>query len=259
MFETDFDPFIDMVDATYSLHGKTLPGIAKAMFFRAMSAYSIDAVRAAIDAHVKDSQRGQFPPKPADLIAQIEGHAANDSRPGPEEAWAIAVQAFDESATVVMTDEIAEAMGIARPVFELGDEVGARMAFKEVYGRLVTQARSAGVAANWFPSLGSDVSQRSGVLEIAVLRGLLSHEVPAIVGALPAPIDAMPLLESAAIAAHDKPSARAALDAMHKLLNRDPEEEERQRLIRVQERTDATNARKAELQRQADSLGEMAA
>ncbi|MBR8182126.1 hypothetical protein KDW54_06910 [Burkholderia ambifaria] len=253
MFETDFDQFVAMLDATYSLHGKTLPGIAKAMFFRAMSAYSLNTVRAAIDGHVKDSQRGQFPPKPADLIAQIEGHAANDSRPGPEEAWAIAVQAFDEAVTVVMTDEIAEAMSIARPVFELGDEVGARMAFKESYGRLVTQARSAGMAAKWFPSLGYDAGQRAEVLDRAISRGLLSHEVPTIVGALPAPADGVPLLE-AAIAASDKPDARATLDALHKFLNRDSEEEERQRLALVRHQIDATNTRKAELQRQTDSL-----
>lgn len=29
-----------------------------------------------METHIKDSQRGQYPPKPADLIAQLEGIAA---------------------------------------------------------------------------------------------------------------------------------------------------------------------------------------
>jgi len=252
MFETDFDPFIDMLDAVYSLHGKTIPAGAKALFFRALAGYPLQVVRSAIDAHVKDSQRGQFPPKPADLIAQIEGHAANDSRPGPEEAWAIAVQAFDEAATVVMTGEIAEAMSIARPVFEIGDEVGARMAFKEAYGRLVTQARSNGAPADWFPSLGSDAGQRAEVLERAVSQGLLRSDVPAIVGALPAPVDTVPLLAAAESAATSNADARATLNGLRKLLERDPGAEEAERQARLQGERDALAAKKAEIQRQVE-------
>ena len=41
----------------------------------------------------------------------------------------IALLSSDESDTVVMTDEIQLALGAARPVLDLGDKVGARMAF----------------------------------------------------------------------------------------------------------------------------------
>lgn len=253
MFEADFDPFVELVDATYSLHGKTLPATAKALFFRAMASYPLPVVRKAIDAHVRDSQRGQYAPKPADLIAQIEGAASADNRPGPEEAWAIAVQAFDESVTVVMTDEISEAMSIARPIFELGDEVGARMAFKEAYIRLVAQSRSAGIAVHWFPSLGFDADQRAEVLERAVSQGLLHQDVPALCGALPAPRDTVPLLAAVEAAAPNSAGARATLDNLRKLLERDPESMEQQRLERVQREREATETRKAELLDQARS------
>ncbi|MCG5072254.1 hypothetical protein [Paraburkholderia tagetis] len=254
MLEADFDPFVELLDAAYSLHGKTLPAMAKALFFRALVAHPLPVVRKAIDAHVKDSQRGQYAPKPADLIAQIEGAASNDMRPGPEEAWAIAVQAFDEDATVMLTDEISEAQGIARPIFELGDEVGARMAFREAYGRLVTQARAAGVAVKWWPSLGIDPDGRKEVLERAVAHGLLPANAPAL-SALPPPADA-PLLETMIeAAAPTKADARETLDNLRKLLERDPESIECERLARVQRGHDATAARKQQLQRQADSRG----
>ncbi|MFS7082118.1 hypothetical protein ABMZ19_25175, partial [Escherichia coli] len=79
------------------------------------------------------------------------------SRPGPEEAWSIAVRACDEAETVVMNDEIALAWGAAKPIFDLGDEVGARMAFKEVYERQVAAATG---PAKWWPSLGTDQHKR---------------------------------------------------------------------------------------------------
>lgn len=255
MFEPDFDQFVDMLDAAYSLHSKTLPATAKALFFRSLASYPLMVVRAAIDAHVKDSQRGQFPPKPADLIAQIEGAAGNDARPGPEEAWAVAVQAFDESSTVMLNEEIAEALGIARPIFELGDEVGARMAFKEVYTKLLAQARSNGVAAKWWPSLGSDVEGRNEVLRKAVSEGLLPGTSSVAQAALRGPVDLVPLLESSIESASSKPEARETLDALRKLLARDPEEEERQRQERLQLERDAIEARKAELRQQVEARG----
>ncbi|MDE1011118.1 MAG: hypothetical protein OSB38_36205 [Paraburkholderia fungorum] len=253
MFEPDFDQFVELLDAVYSLHPKTpaLPAVGKALFFRALAAYPLDIVRAAIDAHVKDSQRGQFAPKPADLIAQIEGSAANDSRPGAEEAWAIGVQALDESSTVMFTDEIAEAWGIAKPIFEIGDEVGARMAFKEAYARLVAAARSGGTQAVWWPSIGTDVEKRHAALQKAVSQGLLAASAPVVQGALPAPGNAIPLLSAPA----QTTEARAAIDGLRKLLTRDEAAEERQREERLAAERDAVETRKAELRQQAETHG----
>lgn len=190
MFETDYDEFAALLDAVYALHGKALPAAAKAIFFRAMSRYPLKVVRAAIDAQVRDAQRGQYPPKPADLIAQIEGAAANDGRPGEDEAWAWALTGMDEAETVMTTPEIMAAFAIARPVLDTGDKIGARMAFKDVYQRLVAEARAAGRPAEWNVSLGWDPEKREGVVTKAVAAGLLP--APEAAAQLPAPARAEP-------------------------------------------------------------------
>ncbi|WP_341237908.1 hypothetical protein [uncultured Limnobacter sp.] len=91
---------------------------------------------------------------------------------GSDEAWSLACQAMDESATVVMTQQIAEAWAVARDV--LPDKVGARMAFREVYNRLVEQAKDSGQKPVWFASLGHDTQGREVALNQAVQLGRLS-------------------------------------------------------------------------------------
>ncbi|AOY90538.1 hypothetical protein BKK79_00870 [Cupriavidus sp. USMAA2-4] len=185
MFERDFDEFAANLDAVYGLHGKTLPAMSKAVFFRVLAAYPLGVVSAAMDGHVRDPQRGQYPPKPADLIAQIEAAQANDGRPGPDEAWALALRGMDEAETVVTTPEVMEALSAAGPVLEAGDKVGARMAFKDAYTRIVADARAAGRKVSWIASVGWDPEKRAEPLQQAVSVGLLS--APAVAGHLPSP------------------------------------------------------------------------
>lgn len=96
----------------------------------------------------------------------------DDGHPGPEEAWALCPR--DEGATVVWTDEIAEAFGVARPLLASGDDIAARMAFKESYGRLLQQARSERRAAKWLPSFGHSMAGRAEPIMLAVDKGRLS-------------------------------------------------------------------------------------
>jgi len=186
MRDTDAAPFVALLRDVFGLYpaAKPLTEGQVAMFFRAVAAHPLAAVQAALDAHVKDPQRGRFPPLPADVIAQIEGHAADDGRPGAEEAWATALQGCDEAASIVWTAETAEAWGIARHVLAIGDEVGARMAFRETYERLVGEARAARRSVEWAVSLGFDPQQRAAAIEQAVAAGRLP--APAL-QALPAP------------------------------------------------------------------------
>jgi hypothetical protein len=177
MFKTDFDDFEALLNSTAQLMGKPAPqGAQVAMFFRVMQRYSIDVVREALEAHLRDSQRGRFFPMPADLIAQIEGRM--DTRPTSDEAWAISIKALDEFDSVVWTDEMAEAWGICKPIIDMGDEVGARMAFKAAYDRLVMKSRETGVEAKWAVSLGFDVNKRAVALEKAQKAGRI-QEIPA--------------------------------------------------------------------------------
>lgn len=173
----DFDEFAQLLDDAYDLIGsgvnKVISGGAKSLFFAAMAPYSLAQFRAALSAHCLDKARGRFTPKPADIIEQIEASALNDGRPGAEEAWAIALTSRDEADTVVWTEECAAAFAVCKPVLALGDEVGARMAFKDAYGRLVAEARAERRPAAWSVSEGWDVQRRDAVLVRAVTTGLL--------------------------------------------------------------------------------------
>ena len=185
MEQRQFAEFASLYDEVMGLYGKGVVATQKAVFFRALERFSFETVKAAFDAHITDAQRGRFAPMPADLIAQIESARAADGRPDAEEAWSIAVRAADESATVVWTQEIAEAWGQCKPVMDLGDEVGARMAFKSTYARLLASARATRQPVQWSPTLGYDEARRIDALTTAVVAGKLpAAYLPAPAGAV---------------------------------------------------------------------------
>ena len=149
-------------------YGRSPPSeFAMRAWWAALAPYDWPVIEAALIQHVAECK---FPPTPADLIERL---GAADGRPGPEEAWSQALQAADEQETVVWTQEIAEAFATAKPVLDVGDEVGARKAFLEVYERLITKARRALRPAEWTVSLGHDPQRRLDVLRDAERRGRL--------------------------------------------------------------------------------------
>lgn len=216
MRDADLDEFSALLDATCSLlsRGNYTPNATNtALWFRALREHSLDAVRGGLDAHVRDPQRGRFVPTPADVIAQIEGTATADGRPGPEEAWAIALGSRDEADTVVWTRETAEAMGIATPLLEIRDEVGARMAFRESYNRLVDEARREHMPVSWVVSLGFDSKRRDEAVRAAVDSGRLPHS------ALPAPeagarVPLLTLADSPRVPPHIREQLKALSDSL---------------------------------------------
>lgn len=219
MRESDFDQFGAMLDTVCSLlsKGSYAPSPTNtAMFFRALVHYDLAAVRKAFDAHVADPVRGRFVPVPADLIAQIQGRAADDKRPGADEAWSIALGAADEAKTIVWTDEVAQAWQAARVVLDGGDKVGARMAFRDTYERLVAEARKAGKPVTWSASLGQNPAERDEALMLAHAAGLLP--APEKLVQLPAPDHALsptnasmpPTVREGLRALRDKLAAKAA-------------------------------------------------
>lgn len=94
----------------------------------------------------------------------------SDERPGAEEAWAMLP--MNEDVTVVWTEEMAQAWGIAASLMD--DRVAARMAFKEKYTALVQKARTERRPAKWTASLGRDARGRESVLAEALTLGRLS-------------------------------------------------------------------------------------
>lgn len=176
MSENDYHDFAAMLNDIWTLKQQALTPGQKAVYFRALQKYPLDEVRAGFDAHVSDPKRGQFLPMPADVVAQIIGIVADDGRPGPEEAWAMAVKSQDEAVTMVWTAEMAEALAVCRPLLDAGDDVGARMAFKEAYTRMVNDARQARARPVWAVSLGHNAAGRDAVLLPHVEAGRISRD-----------------------------------------------------------------------------------
>lgn len=172
MTHDDLPAFEAMLSALAETYGKRLGTEATKVHWRALSHLSLDSVRWAYESHVRDTERGRFFPLPADVLAQIQRAEASDGRPGADEAWAMMPRS--EAETVVWTEEMAEAMNAARPLLAEGDQVAARMAFREAYNRLVSAARLAHRAVQWVPSLGYDASGRVHVLVAAVQANRLS-------------------------------------------------------------------------------------
>lgn len=176
MRNEDFKAFSQVLDAACSMlsRGNYTPNAtAAALFFKTLTRHDFATVEAAFGAHISDPVRGKFPPVPADILAQIEGMAQADGRPAQDEAWAHAMRAQDENATVVWTSETAEAYGIARVVLDAGDEVGGRMAFKAAYARLVEAARANRAPIKWEASLGHNKAEQQQALQSHIALGRL--------------------------------------------------------------------------------------
>ena len=166
----DRTEFSQVIRATFDNYGRQAPlPETLRVWWASLEPYGIQQFRMACLSHIR--REPKFPPTLAQLL-ELMGHR-EPGRLGVEEAWARAVLACDESETVVMNDEIAQAWGVAKPIFDLGDEVGARMAFKEAYQRITAHATG---PVKWWPSIGSDQHKRDIALSEAKRAGLLPAE-----------------------------------------------------------------------------------
>lgn len=98
----------------------------------------------------------------------------DDGRPGQDEAWAMIPT--DESGSVVWTDEMAAAYGVAAALLSHGDRIAARMAFRDAYSRNVALARADQRPVRWTPSLGRDIRGHEAALDEAVQKNRLSPD-----------------------------------------------------------------------------------
>lgn len=249
MIDADRPEFAKALTLAFEAYRQPLPSKAVLdLWWEKLSPFSVAVVSRAFSIYIDE---GSYAPVPADIVKRCRVESPIDSRPGVEEAWAIAVQAMDERNTVMLNNEISEASMASQPIFESGDEVGARMAFREIYARLIAEARAKGLPAVWWPSLGTDRDGRHAVLQKAVGDGLISANAPVVLGALPEPLNAIPLLDAPV----KTTEARAALDGLRAFLTRDTAAEEQQRQARLAADRDAVAARKTALRTQAETLG----
>lgn len=140
---------------------------AKAIVAR-LSSYPLESVLKALD-KCQTEVTGRL--SLAAIIGRID-----DGRPSADEAWSTAILAADEASTVVWTSETAKAYWAAAAVLDKGDKVGARMAFRDVYEREVSNARQAGTPTKWEATLGSDPYQREQAIKQAAELNRLGHD-----------------------------------------------------------------------------------
>lgn len=147
------------------LYGRQFSAAAADLLVSDLSDYSEEAVMRSL-ARCRKELRGF--PTPADIIARIE-----DGHPGPEEAWAMLPEG--EEQTVVWTPEIREAYS-RNAALIADDRVAGRMAFRETYAKLLSDARATGKPAKWEVSLGHDPEQRERALQDAVRLSRISQD-----------------------------------------------------------------------------------
>jgi hypothetical protein len=157
---------VQAISLTSEVCGLPLSAAAAEMLARDLAGFNKGAV---MDALARCRLELQGPLKTSDIVVRIE-----DGRPDADEAWAMMPRT--ESSSVVWTDEMAQAWGVAAPLLQAGDFSAAHAAFKESYTKAVLRARIQRKAAHWTPSLGSDVAGRERVLLDAVKKKRLSAE-----------------------------------------------------------------------------------
>jgi len=86
----DKQGFAQTVSAIAELYGKDISQAGFQIWWSALEHYSLAKVQQAFSDHVKDPDRGQWMPKPADIVRQIDG-----GRPSPDEIIAMALNPTD--------------------------------------------------------------------------------------------------------------------------------------------------------------------
>lgn len=73
MKPTDQTKFKEVLQGVHDFYGKDLSKFAMAVWFQACDTFDVEQVTKALSAHLMDPERGQFMPKPADIVRQLQG------------------------------------------------------------------------------------------------------------------------------------------------------------------------------------------
>lgn len=185
MRSTDFDEFADVWTGAWEAVGRNLTPRAVLASFEALAEYEFADIRRAVMIHAKGAG-GKQPVTASDIVSIL---GAADGHPGAEEAWGIVSTIMgNEDDTAIITDPMREAWAACSSIFDLGDEIGARMAFREAYNRHVNLARQQGQPVRWQVVQGQDRYLRETRIRAAIQVGRLQERDAAQYGvALPAP------------------------------------------------------------------------
>lgn len=169
----------EFVVAMAEYYDKTLSPGQIAMYVEDLKNIKIDLLLAGFKKY-RDDAKNDFFPRPAKIKEMIE---SLDGRPGVEEAWSLAPKSDHESAYI--NNEIATAWAGANDLLTSGDSlISARMAFKEIYERVVRDNRSRGVKPKWWLSRATgsnrDTEDEKAIRDAINLNRLSSPEALAL-------------------------------------------------------------------------------
>lgn len=173
MQHSDFHVFEEhLIRLLLGLTGKSPDDALTQAWWHALEDLPISAVLAGLDQCLRTETGRPVPGK----IRQIIDGQLESLWLSADCAWSQALVSQDEFMTVVWTEEAATAFADAKPLLDSGDKIGARMAFKATYERMVRNA----VARRNLPkakiSFGWSKAHRKEALERAVSEGLLERE-----------------------------------------------------------------------------------
>ncbi|MGQ7286037.1 hypothetical protein ACUN7Z_00630 [Vreelandella venusta] len=177
--KTDAEELLEQLYATAEVLGSEIKPAAASLMIRDLRQYQRGEIEQSL-ARCRSELTGRLT-----LAAILERMPSADAYLSANEAWALALSGQDELDTIVWTQEIANAMGAADRVLEIGDKVGARMTFIATYEREIAKAKAEGRKPQWIVSLGLSQERRQEAIQEAVKKGLL--EAPKVEHLLPAP------------------------------------------------------------------------
>ena len=158
--------FTSVLVGLAGFYGTELSKTSLAIYWDTLREYDLHALQEAMRCHVKDPGHGRFMPKPADIIRHLPG----DRVMGADAAWEIAMKSrlWDEDATIVVSRAVFRSFPFA--IWEMGDKVGARMAFKDAWPAALAKYGD-GVEV----SMGLDPAGRAPAVLDAVRTGMIEQ------------------------------------------------------------------------------------
>lgn len=154
----------EAIAVSYMATGQELSDAALKVLCADLAAYPLEGVLSALTRCRKELRKITL----ADIIERIPG-----GHPGAEEAWAMVNQAIgNETVTVILTRPMRTAFFAADEL--AGDEIAARMAFKEVYSREVGIARETSKSPEWDVIMGTDAHDRDTKIKKAITEGKIT-------------------------------------------------------------------------------------
>lgn len=73
MKQSDFPDFAALLSDVMAFYKQDVSDFAMSVWWQACQTFDLEQVRKALTSHAMDPEKGQFPPKPADLVRMLQG------------------------------------------------------------------------------------------------------------------------------------------------------------------------------------------